>query len=51
LTDTRQFRAPFSEAEAKRYLTDWTGIEFDPKIVQAFLSLENLEELKSYFTS
>jgi HD-GYP domain-containing protein (c-di-GMP phosphodiesterase class II) len=51
LTDTRQFRAPFSEAEAKRYLTNWTGIEFDPKIVQAFLSLENLEELKSYFTS
>lgn len=48
LTDTRQFREPVSEADAKRYLTDWAGIEFDPKIVKAFLSLEDLEELKSY---
>jgi HD-GYP domain-containing protein (c-di-GMP phosphodiesterase class II) len=48
LTDTRQFREPISEPDAKRYLTDWAGIEFDPKIVKAFLSLENLEELKSY---
>ena len=29
-------------------LIEWAGIEFDPKIVQAFLSLENLEELRSY---
>ena len=48
MTDTRPRRAAVSEAEAKRYLTQWAGIEFDPKIVKAFLSLKNLEELKSF---
>jgi putative nucleotidyltransferase with HDIG domain len=48
LTDTRPYNLPISEAEAKRYLTEWAGIEFDPQIVKAFLSLKNLEELKSF---
>lgn len=48
MTDTRPRRAAVSEAEAKRYLTQWAGIEFDPKIVKAFLALKNLEELKSF---
>ena len=48
LTDTRPYNLPISETEAKKYLTEWAGVEFDPKIVKAFLSLEGLEELKSY---
>jgi HD-GYP domain-containing protein (c-di-GMP phosphodiesterase class II) len=48
LTDARPYNLAFSEADARRYLTEWAGLEFDPKIVKAFLSLENLDELKSY---
>jgi HD-GYP domain-containing protein (c-di-GMP phosphodiesterase class II) len=48
LTDSRPYKAAVSEAEARRYLTEWAGIEFDPLIVKTFLTLENLEELKSY---
>ncbi len=48
LTDERPFNLPISEAEAKRYLTEWAGVEFDPQIVKTFLSLEGLEELKSF---
>ena len=51
MTAARPFRAAFSEAEAKRYLTEWSGIEFDPMVVKAFLTLEGLEELKSHFRS
>ncbi len=49
LTDARPYNVPISENEAKRYLIEWAGIEFDPKIVKIFFSLENLEELESYF--
>ena len=48
LTDARPHRRAVSETEAKRHLTEWAGIEFDPKIVKAFLSVENSEELKSF---
>lgn len=47
MTDARPHRAAFSEAEAKRRLTEWAGIEFDPQIVKMFLSLENIKELKA----
>ncbi|MGI8849982.1 MAG: HD-GYP domain-containing protein [Pyrinomonadaceae bacterium] len=40
LISKRPFRAALSEAEAARYLTEWAGIEFDPKIVKAFLALD-----------
>ena len=43
LIDSRPHRAPFSAPEARRHLTEWAGIEFDPKVVKAFLSLENIE--------
>lgn len=49
ITDARPFRGAISETEAKRYLIEWTAIEFDPKIVKAFLELQDLEELNSYF--
>lgn len=48
MTDWRPYSIPISDSEAKRYLTEWAGIEFDPKVVKAFLSLEDLEELKSF---
>lgn len=49
MTDSRPYSVPISEAEAKRYLTEWAGIEFDPMVVKIFLSVEGIEELKSYF--
>ena len=48
MTDWRPYSIPISESEAKRYLTEWAGIEFDPKVVKAFLALEGLDELKSF---
>lgn len=48
LTDTRPFKAAISAAEARRYLVEWSGIEFDPKVVKAFLELAQLPELESY---
>lgn len=48
MTDERPFRDAISEKQAEQYLIEWAGIEFDPQVVKAFLSLENLAELKSY---
>jgi putative nucleotidyltransferase with HDIG domain len=51
LTDSRPYNEAIPTAEAKRYLAEWAGIEFDPRIVAAFLALEGLEELRSYADS
>ncbi len=48
LTDARPYREALSEDEARRHLIDWAGIEFDPKVVRAFLSLTHIAELKSH---
>ena len=48
LTDARPFRAAGTEAEARKHLTLWAGLEFDPQVVRAFLALEGLPELRSY---
>ncbi len=48
LTDERPFRPAHTEEEARRYLTEWAGLEFDPRVVRAFLSLPTIPELKSY---
>lgn len=48
LTDARPYRPARTEAEARRHLTDWAGIEYDPRVVRAFLSLNQLAELKSH---
>ena len=48
LTDARPFREAYSERQARAYLLDWTGLEFDPHVVRAFLSLESIAELESY---
>lgn len=48
LTDTRPFRPAGTESEARKHLTLWAGLEFDPQVVRAFLSLEGLAELRSF---
>jgi hypothetical protein len=48
LTDDRPFRPAGTEDEARRHLAQWAGIEFDPRVVRAFLSLHGLPELRSY---
>ncbi len=48
LTDSRPYSVAISASEAKRYLSEWAGIEFDPKVVKAFLMLEDMLELESY---
>ena len=48
LTDARPFHAAFSESRAREHLLEWTGLEFDPGVVRALLSLEPVRELQSY---
>jgi HD-GYP domain-containing protein (c-di-GMP phosphodiesterase class II) len=48
LTDARPWRPAGTEAEARKHLTLWAGIEFDPSVVRAFLSLKGVPELRSY---
>ena len=48
LTDIRPHRTALSVLEAKKYLTEGAGLEFDPRVVSAFLSLSTLQELDSY---
>jgi len=38
MTAARPYRRPFTDDDAKRYLKEWAGIEFDPAVVKAFLS-------------
>lgn len=48
LTDQRPYRAALTVDEARQHLVDWAGLEFDPRVVMAFLSLEPLADLQSY---
>ncbi len=48
LTDARPFRPALSEVRARREILDWAGIEFDPRVVNAFLSLGSMPELESF---
>ncbi len=47
LTDNRPYRAALSSDEARKYLAEWAGIEFDPRIVKAVLSLESVPEMRT----
>ena len=49
LTDERPFRPALSEKQAREHLLDWIGLEFDPGVVKALLSLEPFDELRSYY--
>src|SRR5918996_3618541 len=48
LTDDRPFRPALTEEAARRELIDRAGIEFDPGVVNAFLSLDRFDELDSF---
>ena len=42
------FREAYSERQAREHLLEWTGLEFDPRVVKALLALEPFKELKGY---
>ena len=44
LTDVRPFRDAMTEESARRVLIDRAGIEFDPGVVNVFLSLDQFDE-------
>ena len=48
LTDARPYRPALSEEKARREILEWTGIEFDPRIVKVFLALEPISDLESF---
>jgi HD-GYP domain-containing protein (c-di-GMP phosphodiesterase class II) len=48
LTDGRPFRRAYTERQAREHLLEWTGLEFDPRVVRALLSLEPFKELNGY---
>lgn len=48
LTDARPYRPARSVDDARTNLIEWTGLEFDPRVVRAFLSLESMPELDSF---
>lgn len=48
LTDARPYRPARPVDVARRYLTESAGLEFDPRVVRAFLSLESIPELESF---
>jgi len=48
LTDARPFRDAFTEGQAREHLLEWTGLEFDPRVVRALLALEPFKELQGY---
>ncbi|MFN0139329.1 MAG: HD-GYP domain-containing protein [Pyrinomonadaceae bacterium] len=51
LTTTRPFRTAISDEEARKYLTLWAAIEFDPAIVIAFRSVKILSESQTTATA
>lgn len=40
MTADRPFRAALTDDDARKYVREWAGIEFDPMVVKHFLSLE-----------
>ncbi len=48
LTDARPFRPALNEVAAREQIIERAAIEFDPAVVTVFLSLRDLEELRSF---
>ena len=48
LTDDRPFRRALTEEAARKHVIEWAGLEFDPRVVRALLSLADVPELRSY---
>jgi len=40
LTDNRPRRTAMQDEEAKHYMIEWAGLEFDPKVVRIFLAID-----------
>jgi HD-GYP domain-containing protein (c-di-GMP phosphodiesterase class II) len=45
LTDTRPYRPAMAEDEARKAIIAHAGIEFDPKVVLAFIELDPIDEM------
>jgi len=39
LTNDRPFRAALTDENARKYLVEWSAIEFDPTVVKAFIAI------------
>jgi HD-GYP domain-containing protein (c-di-GMP phosphodiesterase class II) len=50
ITDARPYRPAMSREKARQHMANWAGIEFDPQIVQALLSLAPMAELEAFST-
>jgi len=48
LTDARPYRPAMTEEDARASIVERSAIEFDPAVVKALLSLQDLDELRSY---
>ena len=48
LTDARPYRPAINEEDARASIVERAAIEFDPAIVKVLLSLQDIEELRSY---
>lgn len=48
LTAARPFRPALTAEQARQEIIEWAGIEFDPRVVSLFLSLDRLRELESF---
>jgi HD-GYP domain-containing protein (c-di-GMP phosphodiesterase class II) len=48
LTDTRPYSTALTVGEARSYIQQWAGVEFDPEVARVFLSLSGLPELDSF---
>ena len=51
MTDARPFRAAMSKEKARAHMAEWAAIEFDPRVVDALLSLGPMTELESFAVS
>ena len=51
ITDARPFRPAKSKDKAREHMTQWAGIEFDPRVVNTLLSLDPIAELESFVLS
>ncbi|HEY2865509.1 MAG TPA: HD domain-containing phosphohydrolase [Pyrinomonadaceae bacterium] len=47
LTGTRPFRVALGADEARKYIAEWAGIEFDPNVAKALLGLTVPDETQS----
>ncbi len=51
LTDNRPRRLAMKDEEAKHYMSEWAGLEFDPTVVKAFLAIDSTTYVTSPSTA